>query len=888
MKKYLNSLLLLWSFTGAQAVEIIIDPHTTYQTIGGWGWVNSLPSDLSPEFREELIFEIVDQFGLNRQRFEIPAGNKYHSHRWEWSNDDADPKHTTWDNFTLDLLDQRIRETTAPFVQHVRDRGDPYDMFVSFSFYDGGSSGPPPAWILNNPGEYVEFAMSLLLRLKHVYGLEANHICILNEPGYHNVFALSTIRDKIAVLGPRMAAAGLKTRIQYPEAVNVGNAMNTFITPTASDDDMWSWIGNISYHRYGSTSLLPDLAAFAASKNLTTAMTEHSNLNIDRLYEDLTVGNISYWDVYGIGSEIDLTNYNHLVRKNWYWRFRQITQYVRPGAVRVAASSDDSQLRTLAWDKDGAMVLNLLNNSDNVTRTVNIQGLPPGTYGLSGARSTAAPIERGIQTVGAGGTLTLTLPGSTIYTLYPVSGGNIPPYFTDFRPSVGHLIAPQSSFDLIADAQDPELDSLSYQWTVLQQPTGAAVTLATPQAATCTASNLSVAGSYTFNVEVTDGTNAVNRHVRMDLFTSNPAPVIFDLQNRSPVRVTLPDSSTSLRSSVRDRNGDTLSYQWSIVSQPQGATVSFETPTDDRTVVNGLTVAGDYVFRITADDGSTQVSLDHTVPVYPLNNTPVVSASASPTSLSLPAAQASLTAVCSDPDNDPVTHWWKLISAPAGARPVIESPGQQVTTVKGMIVPGDYVFQNIVTDETKTAFSSNVTVTVTAGASPELIFLTSPGGGEVFTPGQQINLLWTSTHFSDPVKIEFYDGSSWSEITASTDNDGIEAWTVPSTPAEGCKIRVSDAADGDPSDESDTAFGIYAPLPITNLTLDPASATLTWPTLPGGYEYQMYYTDSLDPIDWQPLGAPAQVGGLEYERMQTDSDNGISMRFYKVEEQVIE
>ncbi len=879
----------------ARAVEVVINTGTTYQTIRGWGWVNSLPSYITPEFQAELIYEIVDQYGLNRIRFEIPAGNRFNKRRWEWSNDDADPENTAWQNFDLTTLDKNVEEITGPFAQHVKDRGDPFDMYISYSYYTGGSSGSPPAWILHNPGEYTEFAMSLLLRLKYLHGLESDYICILNEPQYNNVFTLATIRDKIEVLGPTMAAAGLKTKIQYPESLNIDNGMNNFITPTASDDDLWSWIGNVSYHRYGGQTQMADMATFAANKNLPTAMTEHSHLTIDRMYEDLTVANVSYWEVYGIGSEIVLydnpENYNFLERQNWWWRFRQIMQFVRPGAVRVDVSSDDSQLRTLGFVKDGQTVLILLNDKDSTTRTINISGLSTGTYGLSGSRLTAATIERGLQTVGADGKLTLTLPGSTVYTLYPHPGGNAPPYFTNFRPSVGYLVLPDSSFDLIAAAQDPDLDSLSFQWTLTKQPAGASVVLAAAQSATCSVSGLSIAGNYAFDVEVTDGVNVVSREVRMEVFAGNPAPVISDLHNRIPVRVTLPDSSTNLRSGAWNVDGDTLSYQWSIVSQPIGAAATFETPTDERTIVNGLTVAGDYIFRITVDDGTTAVSAEHTVPVYPLNNTPTVSGSASPNTLTLPTAQTTLNATCSDPDGDPLSHWWRLVSAPAGARPLIVSPASEETVVKGLILPGDYIFKHIATDESEAGFSNNITVTVSAGSAPEILFLSSPDGGETFVPNQTINLKWTSANFSGDVRLEFFDGSNWSDIAASTANDGIESWTLPSTVHEDCKIRVSDVVDGDPMDASDSPFRIYSPVPISEIEMSAASGSpvmLEWPSLPGGYEYQLYYTDSLSPINWQPLGGKTPVGGLQFEMMQNDTASGIPMRFYRVEENFIQ
>ncbi|MDF3129643.1 hypothetical protein P0Y35_10600 [Kiritimatiellaeota bacterium B1221] len=672
-------------------------------------------------------------------------------------------------------------------------------------------------------------------------------------------------------------------------------AVNNFITPTASDDELWSWVGAVTYHRYGSMELLPDLAAFAGGKNLPTGMTEHSNLNVDRLYEDLTVGNVSYWEVYGIGSEVVLfenpANYNFLERQSNWWRFRQFMQYVRPGAVRVDVSSDDSQLRVLAWKHQGKTILNLLNNSDGTQRVVNIEGLSPGGYGFTGARSTAAPIERGLQTVGQDGTLTLTLPGSTIYTLYPHPGGNLPPYFTDFRPSVGYLVSPDSSFTLSAAAQDPEVDTLTFQWSLIEQPLGANALLATPSAATCVVSGLTVAGDYTFGVAVSDGSNTTTREVRMEVFAGNPAPKIHDMQNRQPVRVTLPDTETQLRSSVWNVDGDPLTYQWSVVSQPAGANAQFDAPTSDRTQLTDLTVAGEYVVRVSVSDGTSTVHNELTVPVYPLNTQPVVTAAATSTALTLPEAETTLNATCTDGDGDSLSHWWKLVSAPTGARPVFVFPTEEQTLVKGLVIPGTYSFQHVATDETKVGTSNTVTVTVAAGSSPELLFLAAPNGDEIYEPGQTIQIRWASAHFTDEVKLEFYDGSTWSEIVSATPNDVVEANTLPASTLSGCKIRISDAADGNPADESDAGFRIYLPGEFSSRLVEGdtgAGASLEWDTLPGGYEYQLYSTDMLDPVNWQPLGPREPVESLWFERVKTDADTGVPMRFYRVERSVME
>ncbi|MFQ6112966.1 MAG: T9SS type A sorting domain-containing protein [bacterium] len=105
--------------------------------------------------------------------------------------------------------------------------------------------------------------------------------------------------------------------------------------------------------------------------------------------------------------------------------------------------------------------------------------------------------------------------------------------------------------------------------------------------------------------------------------------------------------------------------------------------------------------------------------------------------------------------------------------------------------------------------ASDGVFTVTAAATPS-ITVVSPNGGEDWQVGTQQEIKWTSTNFTDPVKIEYSTdgGTSYNDIETSTGNDGTHIWQVPNNPSSQCRVRISDAADGDPSDTSDAVFTI--------------------------------------------------------------------------------
>ena len=103
----------------------------------------------------------------------------------------------------------------------------------------------------------------------------------------------------------------------------------------------------------------------------------------------------------------------------------------------------------------------------------------------------------------------------------------------------------------------------------------------------------------------------------MQIFQGNQPPVAMDVHNRIPVWVRVADGGTLLRGGAWDIENDRLSFAWTILRQPEKATAVLETPSQPACKVRGMTVAGDYVFRLTLSDGTNTVTAEHTVPVYP-------------------------------------------------------------------------------------------------------------------------------------------------------------------------------------------------------------------------------------------------------------------------------
>jgi len=706
-------LLVMPSLLAADAV-VTLDTNTRYQTILGWG-ATVTEIDLPAALRQQILDEAVNDLGLTRLRLEIP--------RREWEdplNDDGDPNHINWNAFKTTTTDRLMKDWVIPFKQRVEARGEPFNLYVSPSFFDGGSTGSVPVWMLYSPGEYAEWATAFLLYLRNTYGVVADYYCICNEAGNNNPFTPQVVADMIKALGPRLQNLGFTTKIEFPESISPDTAWK-YIQTTKDDADMWRWVGVITYHLYGSRTSRPLIRDFALSKGIPTGQTEYMGTTIDDLYEDLTEGGVSFWEHYALiwygddaGSGLYFAaNYNRtsFSRYREYWKFRQVMHYVRPGAVRVKATCSDSAVRPLAFVRDGKVTVVLINKGPALQVTVT--NLPEGTYGVCQAVSSNPYEELGLRTVGADGSLTVTAQANSVVTIWPHPDVNLPPNFTKWKATPGYLELSGDSVTLTAAATDPEGDAISYLWSIASIPDGAHVTLTSPDQPITQAHGLTVPGQYTFTVTASDGVNAVSRRVTVPVFAENQPPTIVDVHNRLPVTVTLPNHSTNLRAGAFDLEHDPLTFRWSIVSQPAGANAMlFGPPMNGRWRAVSMRVAGDYIFRIEVSDPTHTVSQDLKVTVWPANQAPVIShITATPAIVTLPTSSVLLTAITSDPDGDIVTHWWSVKSAPAGAKPVFENPGASQTFVRGLTKPGQYTFTLAAIDRTKVT-QKTATVTV--------------------------------------------------------------------------------------------------------------------------------------------------------------------------------
>jgi len=130
-------------------------------------------------------------------------------------------------------------------------------------------------------------------------------------------------------------------------------------------------------------------------------------------------------------------------------------------------------------------------------------------------------------------------------------------------------------------------------------------------------------------------------------------------------------------------------------------------------------------------------------------------------------------------------------------------------TTTGATPEGNHTLTVTATELAKAQIQHSTQVALTV-ITPEAITVTAPDGGEEWCGGGSQNITWSSSGI-DTVKIEYStnNGSNWTtEAEKFPAAGGSYSWTVPDAPSQQCLIRICDAEDGTPCDQSDAAFTI--------------------------------------------------------------------------------
>lgn len=269
-------------------------------------------------------------------------------------------------------------------------------------------------------------------------------------------------------------------------------------------------------------------------------------------------------------------------------------------------------------------------------------------------------------------------------------------------------------------SSDVNGDRITYQWSFASIPNGSRATLS-DETAVRPSFEVDVPGDYVAQLIVNDGTS-----------NSSPALVSITTGKIPPVTNAGPGQAVKVWNKVTldgskswDTDGDSLTYHWSLISQPLWSMIWSMTSLQSPNVVSPTFIAnedGIYIAQLYVNDGYMD-SFPQTVVISTSYIQPVANAGA-PQTVALGHGAVTLDGSKSyEADGSPLTCKWSILYAPSGSSVALSN----TTAVKPTFTPdlaGEYVFQLIVSSSDANAAKQVGASNGTFSSAPDTVLIT--------------------------------------------------------------------------------------------------------------------------------------------------------------------
>lgn len=387
----LGFVIVLCAGDALQAAVVTIDPKTTFQIMDGFGAGHFtrrpyLFMGLSSARRDEIYELVFKDLGATLlgimvyPEFQTTATSPY-----------------AWDH----PLFVQQREV----VKAALSRGIVNTVWVKVS--------SPPPWMKDNQnvseggellpslyGAYAGYLSDFVKGMRDRYGIEINSVIPFNEPGFtspHETTSTSPgeYRDVLKVVGARFVADGLSSRLRGPETASLNSGVTgalsgSYVKTILGDSAAASYLDVLTTHAYADfrgADDWPALKALATTYGKKVWQTESSLLgganpvkhDIDdgltvawAMWRALTLGDVTGWHYFNYAWAYNPKRSSGLVEvrndgtysvPKVYYCFKQWSKRIRPGSVRVAASSDEANLQVAAFKKDRELIIVTINRT---------------------------------------------------------------------------------------------------------------------------------------------------------------------------------------------------------------------------------------------------------------------------------------------------------------------------------------------------------------------------------------------------------------------------------------------------------------------------------------------------------------------------------------------
>jgi hypothetical protein len=425
----------IWpAMRGESEATITLDARKRFQTMSGWEvsarlWEqNKAKNAYDPTwlaYRDEILNRLVNQVGIDSVRVEVRSGfenpvdawarfesgvdsyTDWQKRRYEKINDNADPNLRNDAGFHFSELDYQMRNIVLPMRALLAERGERLHINLCFvDFRPEGSTGNVEHALA--PAEYAELILAAFDHLKKEFGITPDSFEIVLEPEKTDYWHGKQIGHALVAVAARLRAAGYSPEFIAPSTMRASSAPE-YIDEMLSVPGASDLISMISFHTYDTPTDATRAEIWLRARRLgaSTGMLEHFPATAEEIYRDLTVAHVSRWQPYGIayldepkrdaqGAYLLLVDPSRPREKavRLSASTGALSQYfrnVRRGAVRIAAESNNSSKRAVAFiNPDGGYVVIVAADDGGEVR---ISGLPAGAYDISFAPRGGDPMQ---------------------------------------------------------------------------------------------------------------------------------------------------------------------------------------------------------------------------------------------------------------------------------------------------------------------------------------------------------------------------------------------------------------------------------------------------------------------------------------------------------------
>ncbi len=353
-------------------ITLTIDTNKVFQTIEGFGAFNTISQwkKESPSAKYDLL---ANDLGLSILRFELPPTFR--------SKEDSDY------NLNGEVFGGPDLQHNFKDVRELHERG--VTKFIA-------SIWSPPAWMktLNKDGkgpttinggrlrsdklkDFAEYCAAYCRAFKKETGVDLYAIGLQNEPEFSEPYNSckydpAQLREALRFVGRKFKQEGITTKIYVPEALPAQHHLPDFFKAINDDEEAREYAQIFAIHNYDADGMnvggagareWGHFSSVASSvkpvKQLwMTETSGHANnwggamLLAANIYNALEYGNVNAWLWWSLADNKSSEVYGLIIDgkpSGRYYVSKQYYRFVRPGAIRVAASTDQQDVLALGF-----------------------------------------------------------------------------------------------------------------------------------------------------------------------------------------------------------------------------------------------------------------------------------------------------------------------------------------------------------------------------------------------------------------------------------------------------------------------------------------------------------------------------------------------------------